>query len=153
MAEKKEREKDVAEIVKKLTALREELGVIVPKLRKERDDVQVRISKRTEEYQKSVAEDKRRLTEIDGILQMAGVKVVKERAPAGRVAGGWKKIAAEWINEQGVGTEFRYTDFRSGTGMTSGYAGVILKEYTDAGFLSKPTAGNYRVEGVIPIEG
>jgi len=150
---KKEKASGLADIISQMKALREQLSAEIPKLTEERNNLNKKLDDETKKFNEAVAPVKTRIAEINEVLAAAGVKgEVKARAVAGGARGALKKVAADWINKQGVNTTFRYSEFKEGTGITSGYSGVILKDFVDAGLLTQPETGKYTVLGVIPTE-
>jgi len=150
MAEKKKM--SLAEILEAIESLRAQLAEEIPKLQKERAELQKVIDEAKREFEEKTAKARARIAEIDKILAAAGVKGVRIRRAPAAPRGGLRAAAAQWINSLGVGAEFRAKDFKEATGITSGYGGVILSSWVEAGYLSKPAAGLYRVEKLIPVE-
>lgn len=115
--------------------VREEMAEAIPKLEAESKKIDEQIAKLQEKKEK-----------INAQLRLLGMKVKKVVGKRAR-EGGMKTAMKELVGGTTIGSKLTKEDITGAVGSTSGYVGMIIKEFIDEGWLERVDPGVYRVTG------
>lgn len=83
---------------------------------------------------------------INDQLRLLGMKVKKVTGKRAR-EGGFKTALKELVKNTAIGSSLTKEDITTAVGSTSGYVGMIIKEFIENGWIERTDPGVFRVTG------
>jgi len=138
----------MSELMKVLEMLKSAgLVTVLPEKLEEKKKEREALIKEIEELEKEIKEKREKLASLETVLVAFGAipAPAKPAVPVAVGRGEKRKVLAEWLRKQPIGSELKPKTIKENTGIYSGYLGNLLSELVSAGVLEKTATGTYKL--------
>ncbi|MEM4976630.1 MAG: hypothetical protein QXT64_04825 [Desulfurococcaceae archaeon] len=138
----------MSELMKVLEMLKSAgLVAVLPERLEEKKRERESLIKEIEELERTLKEKREKLASLETVLVAFGAIEAppKPAAPVAVGRGEKRKVLAEFLRKQPIGTELKPKTIKESTGIYSGYLGNLLSEFVSSGVLEKTAVGTYKL--------